>query len=500
MITAVEKKTFILSKDIVQQRVGDRTVTYHRLFGGLFFLDDAGQEVLQSFKKNKSVPESVLKGEAKNREEELVQQLIARRILLESMVSKVQHSTPQIDKKVNIIQLVLANACNFGCTYCFEGVQGKEMSVEDEVNKVEESRIIAKDSIKVNIENSMYASKERFEHQYSPQNRSMKPEDGVAYVESALRVARSEGVKEVMVQFFGGEPLLNWRTIKAVLERFGRGEDDEMTIHYSTVTNGSLITDEVSKVFSEYQVAVCVSVDSPNSPNRPLKNGDDSMPVVMKGLRKLQQYNNRVALNAALTSATWDDFNEGIVDLAVEVDAKEIGVVVDFDPTFYSEYGAENIVDRLWRVVRYGREKGVVLTGYWHQIFQVMLGFDAVSYRGFKNCSAKGAQFSIEPNGSVFSCKAGSTLLGNIRDETKILNEEPYLEHARLRRQNPDFCNGCEIEGFCGGLCLGPLEKKFDSIKAVEESACDFYRGITKKHIEAIEPYEVATFDLEPAR
>lgn len=499
MITALDTKTFALSEDIIQQRVGDRTATYHRLLGGLFFLDDAGQEVLQSFKQKTLVPEAVLRGQASNRQEELIQQLIARRILVENPAPQLQETMPPIEKKVNIIQLILANACNFGCTYCFEGVQGKEMSVEDEVSKVEESRIIAKDSIKVNIENSMYASKERFEHQYSPQNRSMKPEDGVAYVESALRVARSEGVREVMVQFFGGEPMLNWRTIKAVLERFGRGEKDDMIIHYSTVTNGSLITDEVSRMFREYEVAVCVSVDSPNSPSRPLKNGDDSMPVVMQGLRKLQQYNNRVALNAALTSATWDDFNEGIVDLAVDVGAKEIGVVVDFDPTFYSEFGAGNIVDRLWQVVQYGRENGVVLTGYWHQIFQVMLGFDTVSYRGFKNCSAKGAQFSIEPNGSVFSCKAGSTLLGDIRDETRILNEKPYLDHARLRRENPEFCRGCEIEGFCGGLCLGPLEKKYGSIKAVEESACDFYRGITKKHIEAIQPYEIATFDLEPA-
>lgn len=498
MINAVETQTFTLSKDTVQKRIGDRTATYHRLLGGLFLLDDAGQNILQSFKDGKSVSSHLFTEGARDREEELIHQLIARKILIEDKEEK--KPKKDINKKINIIQLVLANACNFGCTYCFEGIQGKEMSAEDEIKKIEKSRIIAKDSIKINIENSMYASKERFEHQYSPKNRSMKPEDGVAYVESALTVARSEGVQEVMVQFFGGEPLLNWRTIKAVLERFGRGENDGMVIHYSTVTNGSLITDEVAEKFRKYQVAVCVSVDSPNSPSRPLKNGNDSMPIVMNGLKKLQQHNNRVALNAALTSATWDDFNEGIVDLAVEVGAKEIGVVVDFDPTFYSTYGTTNIVDRLWHVIQYGRQKGVVLTGYWHQIFQVMLGFDTVNYRGFKNCSAKGAQFSIEPNGSVFSCKAGSTLLGDIRDETKILNEKPYLEHASLRQQNPDFCQGCEIEGFCAGLCLGPLEKKFGSIRAVEESACDFYRGITRKHIEALQPYEIATFDLKPAQ
>lgn len=500
MTTAVATKQFKISQDIVQRPVGERMAIYHRLLGGLFLLDAAGQKVLESFKYYASVSESVLAGAPKNRKEELILQLMARKILVlsDSPFPSGQPEVP-VEKKVNIIQLILANACNFGCTYCFEGVQGTAMSVEEEVAKVQESRIIAKDSIKVNIEDSMYASKERLEHQYDPTNRLMKPADAIAYISSSLKVARSEGVYEVMIQFFGDEPLLNWRTIKAVLEHFGRGEEEGIIIHYSTVTNGSLISEEVSRTFKEYEVAVCVSVDSPNSPSRPLKDGSESMPTVMKGLRKLQAHNNRIALNSALTSATWDDFDEGIVDLAVDVGAGEIGVVVDFDPTFYSEFGAENIVDRLWKVITYGRENGVVLTGYWHQIFQVMLGFDTVSHRGFKNCSAKGAQFSIEPNGSVFSCKAGSTLLGDIRDETLILDGKAYLDHAALRRENPEYCRGCEIEGFCGGLCLGPLEKKHASINSVEESACEFYRGITKRHIDAIQPFEIATFDLDPA-
>jgi uncharacterized protein len=497
-MTVVNKDTYVLSSDVIQTQVGQRLAVYHRHLGGLFFLDTAGAQVLQSFIRPQLLDPELLESEAETRQEELIQQLIARRVLVRPEQQGVSpFPEGEVHKKVNIIQLILANACNFGCTYCFEGVQGKEMSAEDEINRVDESRLIAREGIKVNIEDSIYASKERFDHQYDPKNRSMKPADGVAYVESALAVAKSAGVEEVMVQFFGGEPLLNWRTIKAVLDRFGNGQQDGIHIAYSTVTNGSLITEEVAENFARHQVAVCVSFDSPTSPSRPLKNGDDSTPVVIAGLRMLQKYGNRVAINSALTSATWYEFDESIVDLAVDVGAREIGVVVDFDPTFYSTFGTQNIVDRLWKVIEYGRSRGVVLTGYWHQIFQVMLGFDSVSYRGFKNCSAKGAQFSIEPNGSVFACKAGSTLLGNIRDGEQLLDAEPYQAHARLRRDNPEFCKGCEIEGFCGGLCLGPLEKKYATVNVVEPSACDFYRGITRKHIESLKPYEIATFDLQ---
>lgn len=493
----MRNKKFTLSKDVVELNIRDRTAVYHRQRGGLCMLDAGASEVMQGFREGRSIPTAWIESEPPTREAELIQQLLARGLLADDETpSELRPET--IERKVNVIQLILANACNFGCTYCFEGIQGKEMSAEAEVAKVDLSRLKARDEIKIDINDSMYASKERFEHQYDPRNRHMKPDDAVRYVEAALAASRAGGVRSVMVQFFGGEPLLNWKAIAAVLHRFGDGARDGMQIAYSTVTNGSLITEEVAETFARHRVAVCVSFDSPTSPSRPLKNGEDSTPVVMQGLRLLQAKGNRIAINAALTSATWNDFDESIVDLAVDVGAAEIGVVVDFDPTFYAKYGTQNIVERLWGVVEYGRRRGVVLTGYWHQIFQVLLGHDVVADRGFKNCSAKGAQFSIEPNGSVFACKAGSTLLGSIEHGPAILDAPAYLAHAELRHDNPAFCHGCEIEGFCAGLCLGPLEKKYAAIDVVEPAACDFYRGITRKHIESLQPFEIATFDLDP--
>ena len=495
MKTQQTEQEFMLSKDAIKFDVDDYTAIYHRMLGGLTLLDKKSEKILAGFKNGKLVDSSLLERDAENRTEELIQQLILRNLIESPHESSPSIQSNKPNNQVSIIQLVMANACNFGCTYCFEGVQGQELSADEDLKKIDASRIRAPEEIKIDINDSMYASEERLTQQYDPKNRRMKPGDGVRYVETSLEVAKSTGVQEVMIQFFGGEPLLNWKTIKAVLNEFGH-EFDGIKIQYSTVTNGSLITDEVSRVFSEYEVAVCVSVDSPNSPSRPLKDGGDSMPIVMEGLRMLQKYNNRVAINSALTTSTWDDFNNSIVDLAVEVGSHEIGVVVDFDPTFYASYGTDNIVEKLWGVIEYGREQGVVLTGYWHQIFQVMLGFNTIEHRGFKNCSAKGAQFSIEPNGSVFSCKAGSTIIGNIQDGKKLLDTDGYKSHSELRTNNPEFCKGCDIEGFCAGLCLGSLEKKFGSLDSVEKGACDFYRKITKKHIESVKPYEIATLEI----
>jgi len=110
--------------------------------------------------------------------------------------------------------------------------------------------------IRVNLGDSIFASEERLQHQSDPLNRKMTAEDAVAYARRAIQIAKSTGAEDVMIQFFGGEPLMNWPACKAVLLAFGHGEDEGIRIQYSTVTNGSMITDEIAETLARYRVGV----------------------------------------------------------------------------------------------------------------------------------------------------------------------------------------------------------------------------------------------------
>jgi uncharacterized protein len=511
---------YVLSPELQQRQMGQWTAFYHRQWGGLCLLDDDARDLLLEFSSPKEIADRDASGlgrtaKGTSPEARLLRQMMLRRFLVTAEADAsgtaraVESSAPPVAapaSKVNVVQLVLVNACNFGCTYCFEGVQGSELVRQSERNpgliqlkKPSRAGDAPPAEVKVNLHDSVYASSARLEHQADPENRLMSEDDAVLYVAKAIAVAKSTGTTRLMIQFFGGEPLMNWNAVLAVLQTYGDGHNHGIDLDYTIVTNGSLIREEIARAFHDYGVGVCVSFDSVKSSSRPLKNGKDSRPVVLKGIRMLQQHGVRIAINAALSSDTWDHFDADLVDFAVENGAGEIGVVVDLDPGFYSKYGSTAITDKLWEVVEAGRQRGVVVTGYWHQIFQLLSGFAVVPQRGFKNCSAKGAQLSIEPNGSVFSCKAGSGHFGSIHD-ADLLSSPVYRQHADLRQNNPAFCHGCEIEGFCAGLCLGPLEKKYGAVDSVEPAACDFYRRITRKFIAAQEPFEVATFDLGSAR
>lgn len=523
--------TYALSPDFREHSAGHWTAVYNRHWGGLCLLDGEARGFLQQF----ALPQRVINDEgagpgllvrANSPEARLLRQLALRHILDVSgeasgrseeasdrtspelvtapIISLTQ--PPVAASRINVVQLVLINGCNFGCTYCFEGVQGADLTRPQPPALLQVRRGSAKadaddekHGVTVNLQNSVYASDVRIAHQRASDNRLMRPEQAIEYAARAIAAAKSSGTDRLMIQFFGGEPLMNWPAIRSVLQRFGHGENEGIEIDYTIVTNGSLIRDEVARAFHEYEVGVCVSFDSPESNSRPLKNGADSRPIVFKGLRMLQSHDVRVAMNIALSTDTWATFGPSLIDFALDYGIREIGVVVDLDPGFYSAFGSKAITEKVWSVVAAGHERGIVVTGYWHQIFQLLSGFAVISQRGFKNCSATGAQLSIEPNGSVFSCKAGSGHFGSILDED-LLQSAAYRKHAALRQNNPAFCRGCEIEGFCAGLCLGPREKAYGTINEMEPAACGFYREITHKFIEAQQPYRIATFELAAAR
>lgn len=371
-------------------------------------------------------------------------------------------ATPVAGERVRVVQLVLANTCNLACRYCFT--------------------------------DSIYASPERLRAETARDNRVMRAEDALRYLEEVIALARRESTTALTVQFFGGEPLMNRRALRRVLETFGDGRGHGLTLRYSIVTNGCLIDDELARELAAHNVAAVVSFDSPHGASRPTRAGRDSTPEVIAGIERLLRHGCRVGLNSVLSRDTWPWFDAAVVDFAAEHGISEIGLLLDLDPAFYAEMTPDAVTERVWQLVLAGRRRGVRVVGYWHTILELMAGLDGPRRKGFKMCSATGCQLSIEPNGEVFACKGSSGHFGHVLDLPALLGSENYRSYARRGRLNPAACAGCEIEAFCSGFCLGPLEKRHGTLDAVVSEACEVYRGITQRLVAGLQPHEVPTF------
>jgi uncharacterized protein len=447
---------------------------YHTLFGGLCLADKNTAGLLERFQQT-TRSAAAFSGLDYSREkiESFVNFFTSRSLLVDPKVDEYATIQKAVEsraaglkkgKEIKIIQLVVSNRCNFRCQYCFT--------------------------------RSIYSYAERIRWQNDPANMTMNAGQAQKYIETVIKIMRKAGTPTLMIQFFGGEPLMNWPVVASVLSRFKHGENHGVRIMYSMVTNGSLFNGKIVEMLAEYGVTVLCSFDSPHGNDREMLGGKSPNAAVERGLRLLRKAKIRRAFNAVLSKQTFAYFDTDLVDFANSFDVPEIGVILDLDPTFYTQWSADEIVDKLLSFHKYARAKGVVVTGYWQQIFQQLLDFKRFERVGFKTCSATGCQFSIEPNGAVFACKGSSGYFGHIDDMTALLSSLNWKKYSLRAFRNAPECENCDIENFCSGFCLGPLEKKYNDINVIEKDTCVVYKKLVRGLIHEIRKYEVDTLCL----
>ena len=436
---------------------------YHSLLGGLCLVDKAVAEILEGFRGGVTVTARLAALPARiRRQGEIIMDIFAAKGFLVAPEDKeyarigrgIQKRLAERlsrGSRVGVIQLVVTNSCNYRCTYCFIN-QGHTQGTDQGVRR-------------------------------STAVKMMTAATALTGLDGVIGLLRENGKTSLAVQFFGGEPLLNPGTVRSVLEHYGCGEHYGIAINYSIVTNGSLVNDAIVKLFAQYGVTVIISLDSisPEHDQRRTAKGGSGAERVAENVARLRAAGVTVIFNTVLSEETFNGFSPIFIDQSAEYGIGEIGVLLDLNADFYMRHTATEIVEKLWAFYLRGKEMEVVVTGYLHTAFQRMFQFNQLERVGYKTCSATGCQLSIEPDGEVFACKASSGHFGHIGNLKKLVAGETYRRYAMRAANNAADCMGCEIENFCSGLCLGPVEKKYGTVNAIEKSACDVYRLLVRQ-------------------
>jgi uncharacterized protein len=446
---------------------------YHSLFGNLELIDYEGKKLLDAFKTSNSIDKVVDLFDKYESSALLyyINDLQRRNFLVQDGINEYELIEEDYNRRkqylqsgylIRALQLIVTNKCNFSCEYCFV--------------------------------NSMYDSKERIELQHRPTNMKMSIDIAKQSVSNLLDLLERNGNRYLNIEFFGGEPLLNWPVIKFILETFKNGNSNKVRIIYSITTNGYLITDKMARLFKNYGVTVTVSFDSLHKTNRPIIKNEKGGERVKRNLEILKKNGNYVTFNSVLSKETLDEYDaKTLVDIAKYYNIAMIGLILDLNLEFYeNETKKEKILTELWSTYQYGQSQGIPIVGYWHQIFNQIIGKQPVNIlSGYKTCPATGCKLSVEPEGHVFICKCCSGYIGHISNLGRVICSPQYEAYAMRAYRNAPECDGCEIEGFCSGVCMGSLEKKYHRLAAIEKSSCDVFKGITKKLIQNVSSEEV---------
>lgn len=296
-------------------------------------------------------------------------------------------------------------------------------------------------------------------------------QDGNMSVETALKGIKLCNPRGTSISFFGGEPLLRFEAIKAIVEHV-RWMCENPNLHMTT--NGVLLDDAKADFFALHGFNFIVSLDGPpevHNYNRPLASGEHedstSYDLTLKGLSVLKRHdlNATVTLRSTFTKdcvriaerlAHLNDLcDQGLAGhVAVEpVSSSEASCI---DPAIGGTLGFSGS-DALklrrhyeeafeWALQRARSGKEV----RWHHVNQFAQRI-LLRRPGPSECGAGKGYIGIDPEGRIFAChRETGKAIGHVDTGFDERVRACWLDNRLFVRQN---CPDCWCRFICGGGC-----------------------------------------------
>ena len=322
---------------------------------------------------------------------------------------------------VKALCLSIAHDCNMRCKYCFAstGDYGRDRSV-------------------------------------------MSSQTGKKAIDFVL--SQSGSVHNLEVDFFGGEPLLAFDTVRDVV-CYAR-EQEKRTgkcFRFTLTTNGTLLNDEIIDFINREMANVVLSVDGRKQVNdrvRYFEDGTGCYDAVLPKFQKLvsQRGDKDYYVRGTFTRLNLD-FTEDVLHLADQgFDQISVEPVVTKDPALSLELEhleqIEREYDRLADAIVQRRKDGC-----WFNFFHFMADLDEgpCVYKRTKGCGSGTEYLAVTPSGDIYPChqfvEHEQFKLGNVYDQSLDLQKRQYFQACSLASNSLKACAGCWDKYFCGGGC-----------------------------------------------
>lgn len=303
-------------------------------------------------------------------------------------------------------------------------------------------------------------------------------------------VANSGNRRNLEVDFFGGEPLMNWDVVKQLVE-YGRSleEPNNKKFRFTLTTNGILLNDEVEEFCNREMSNVVLSLDGRREVNdkmRPSRNGKSSYDVIVPKFQKLAESRNQMNYYVRGTFTRNNlDFSEDALhfaDLGFKQMSIEPVVSLPEEPYSIREEDLPKIMEEYDKLaVEYiKRKKEGRGFNFFHFMIDLQQG-PCVAKR-LSGCGSGTEYLAVTPWGDLYPCHQfvgeEEFLLGNV--DTGVTNTEIRDEFKLCNVYAKDKCRDCFARFYCSGGCAANSHKFHGSITDAYDIGCE----MQKKRIE----------------
>lgn len=322
-------------------------------------------------------------------------------------------------------------------------------------------------------------------------------------IKSAILYLRDRSIdnNDIVISFYGGEPLLEFELIKQTVE-FCKEELVGKTINYNLTTNATLFTDEILDFFQKENFRIVVSLDGPkemNDKNRKFLNNKGSVfDKVIENIEKIEKdYNDlfkTISINMVIDpTQEFSKYELLFKEHPILRDVLVTSTIVEdnykskdekFYPTkrFIDEFQyAEFLVylDNLCQI-NLVNDSLLLKDLFMQKQTEYFKGLVRQETLGHSNCPSGPCvpgkmRLMIDVNGAYYPCeriseKIDRNIMGNI---TNGINVKKARNILNISRENFDLCKDCFAFRHCE-LCI----KSFENNNSVEFSIKDYCDGI----------------------
>ncbi len=316
-------------------------------------------------------------------------------------------------------------------------------------------------------------------------------------------VANSGTRRHLEVDFFGGEPLLNWEVCKELV-RYGREieKKTDKIFNFTLTTNGVLIDDDVIDFCNREMGNVVLSMDGRRETHdfmRTSKDGKGTYDRIIEKFGKLAEARGQKEYYMRGTYTAYNkDFANDVLAMA-DLGFRETSIepVVSDPNTDYALHeedlpGLKKQYEILAKEMLEREKRG---EGFNFYHYTVDLTGGPCIYKRVSGCGVGTEYMAVTPSGDLYPCHQ---FVGD--DDFKVGDVWEGVTHPeiidRFRNNNNvytrDKCRGCFAKLYCAGGCAANNYHTNGDINKVYEFGCELHR----KRIECALMLKVAEEEL----
>ena len=276
-------------------------------------------------------------------------------------------------------------------------------------------------------------------------------------------IEHSHGRRNLEMDFFGGEPLMNFGVIKKTVE-YGRSLEEKhgKVFRFTTTTNGMLLNDEISRYLNSEMNNVVLSLDGRREVNdemRPNAGGRGSYDTIVP------KYRHFVSLRGDRDYYVRGTFTKNNLDFSKDVlhmadlgfDQVSVEPVVS-DPNLPFSIREEDLprvfeeYDHLAKTMLERKKAGAGFN-FFH--FMIDLDQGPCAIKRLRGCGCGNEYAAVDPDGDVYPCHQfvgqAEWKMGNVLTGEYNLDMKERFAHSTV--YDKDDCRGCWAKFYCSGGC-----------------------------------------------